>query len=443
MTASPTGSPPVLDALEAAWKRSDGLFGSLRTETLHAQPIPLRHPFVFYLGHLPAFGVNQVLAGVLGEGGLDPDLDQLFERGIDPDSSESAATQRPAAWPALPQILAYRDEARNRLRAAVPRLQARGAADPLAERLRVLHLVLEHELMHHETLLYMLAELDHTAQLTPTGPSTVVTGDGPDMEILAIPAGEITLGADFDALEFGWDNEFPAQTVAVPRFALDRYPVTVSQFREFVDGGGYQDATLWTPEAWSWQHTQGKPHPWRWQQDPEGTWWHRTLQGRVPLDEVGAWPALVTAGEAAAFCTWTDSRLPTEAELHRAAYGGRTHAAPWPWGDTSPGPQHGNFGGRSEDPMPVNHHPAGDSALGVSDLLGNGWEWTSTPFLPRAGFSAWARTYPGYSADFFDGEHRVLFGGSWATDARLLRRSFRNWFRPQYPWVFSAFRRVW
>ena len=91
----------------------------------------------------------------------------------------------------------------------------------------------------------------------------------------------------------------------------------------------------------------------------------------------------------------------------------------------------------------MDHHPAGDSAFGVSDLLGNGWEWTDTPFLPRPGFSAWARTYPGYSADFFDGAHRVLCGGAWPTDPRLLRRSFRNWFRPQYPWVFSTFRRVW
>ena len=90
--------------------------------------------------------------------------------------------------------------------------------------------------------------------------------------------------------------------------------------------------------------------------------------------------------------------------------------------------------------LPVDH--GATSAWGVQDLIGNGWEWTSTPFLPRAGFEAIHPHYPGYSADFFDGEHFVVFGGSWATDARLVRPSFRNWYQGRYPYVFSTFRTV-
>ena len=75
--------------------------------------------------------------------------------------------------------------------------------------------------------------------------------------------------------------------------------------------------------------------------------------------------------------------------------------------------------------------------------MGNGWEWTDTVFAPRPGFQPWARTYPGYSADFFDGAHRVVFGASWATDRIFLRRSFRNWYQEHYPYVFSSFRRAW
>ena len=82
------------------------------------------------------------------------------------------------------------------------------------------------------------------------------------------------------------------------------------------------------------------------------------------------------------------------------------------------------------------------SAYGVHDLVGDGWEWTETPFGPFDGFQAWARTYPGYSKDFFDGKHFVLLGASWATDHALIRRSFRNWFQPHYPYVFSKFRTV-
>jgi len=78
----------------------------------------------------------------------------------------------------------------------------------------------------------------------------------------------------------------------------------------------------------------------------------------------------------------------------------------------------------------------------VDELVGNGWEWTETPFGGLPGFTPFLRTYPGYSVDFFDGRHYVLRGASWATDAQLVRRSFRNWFQPHYPYVFSKFRCV-
>ena len=82
------------------------------------------------------------------------------------------------------------------------------------------------------------------------------------------------------------------------------------------------------------------------------------------------------------------------------------------------------------------------SAWGVEELVGNGWEWTCTPFRPLPGFVPWARTYPGYSVDFFDDAHDVVFGASWATDVKLLRPSFRNWYRRNYPYPFTSFRVV-
>ena len=84
------------------------------------------------------------------------------------------------------------------------------------------------------------------------------------------------------------------------------------------------------------------------------------------------------------------------------------------------------------DPTPVDAHPAGQARSACYDLLGNGWEWTSTPFGPLPGFEPFP-FYPGYSANFFDGKHFVMKGGSPRTDACMLRRSFRNWFQPHYP----------
>ena len=158
----------------------------------------------------------------------------------------------------------------------------------------------------------------------------------------------------------------------------------------------------------------------------------------LPLD----WPVYVSHAEAEAYARWTGRRLPTEAEYHRAAFGtpgGQEQS--YPWGETPPGPEHGNFDFARFEPVPVGSFAAGESAWGVHDLVGNGWEWTSTVFGPFAGFEPMA-SYPEYSADFFDGQHYVMKGASTATATELIRRSFRNWFRPNYPYVYATFRTV-
>ena len=110
-----------------------------------------------------------------------------------------------------------------------------------------------------------------------------------------------------------------------------------------------------------------------------------------------------------------------------------------PWGDDEPSDAHGVFDFSSWDPQPAGSHPSGASAWGVEDLVGNGWEWTSSTFAPFPGFRA-AASYPEYSADFFDGEHYVMKGASPATARELLRPTFRNWFRARYPYVYATFR---
>ena len=158
----------------------------------------------------------------------------------------------------------------------------------------------------------------------------------------------------------------------------------------------------------------------------------------LPLD----WPVYVSHAEAAAYARWTEKDLPTEAEWHRAALGTTAeHERPYPWGSQPPARAFGNFDFHRWDPVSVTAHPAGASAFGVMDLVGNGWEWTSTIFSPFPGFEPFP-FYPGYSANFFDGRHYVLKGGSARTAACMLRRSFRNWFQPHYPYVYAKFRCV-
>ena len=153
-----------------------------------------------------------------------------------------------------------------------------------------------------------------------------------------------------------------------------------------------------------------------------------------------AWPVYVSHAEAMAYAKWCGRRLPREAEFHRAAYGTPSGTERlFPWGDEQPDVTRGNFDFQQWDPTPVGFYPSGQSAWGVHDLLGNGWEWTATVFDGFPGFQPMF-LYPEYSADFFDGHHYVIKGGSPATAKELLRRSFRNWFRPYYPHVYATFR---
>jgi ergothioneine biosynthesis protein EgtB len=427
---------PVLSEMSRAWRRSDEIFDMLAPDALLAQPIALRQPFIFYLGHLPAFAWNQAGAWLLQKPPMDPVLDALFARGIDPVGVDQFVPPQPELWPAADDTRAYRD----RVRRALDEIAAQVAA---AERgALVLDTIVEHELMHQETLLYMARRLP-LEQLRPPHDRRPYLFDAPGAEAhVAIPRGPVTLGRDRGDGVFGWDNEFPQHTVDVAAFTIERLPVRNRDFLAFMEDGGFQRQDLWTAESWAWRQRQQVWHPPFWRRAPDGQWWYRTLFDELPLGRVLDWPVSVSWSTAAAFAAWRGGRLPTEAEFHRAAYGApdgvpRAH----PWGDDAPAARHGNFGFEHWSPTPAGSHPDGASAWDVLDLVGNGWEWTCTPFGPFPGFEE-APNYPGYSADFFDGKHYVMCGASWATDVRLVRRTFRNWFQPHYPHTFAKFRCV-
>ncbi len=433
--------PDDLKRLESAWRGSDALFALLPEEVMLERPIALRHPFLFYLGHLPAFAWNQIGRGVLGLGDLDPELDVLFERGIDPVSVDRVEASADGAWPAMGRIRAYRDRVREILPSLLPELAGRAANDPLARHGRIVSVAVEHELMHHETLVYMMQQLPLGTLRQPHAMPAYVTSGGRPGGTVEVAAGPVRLGADPEDGRFAWDNELPQHRVEVPSFIIDRTPVTNGDWVEFVAAGGYRMPELWRDD-WVWRQRVRLEHPGTWRRH-DGEWSVRTLFDELPLARVEVWPVLVSHAEASAFCRWRGRRLPSEPELERAAFTAPDGSErPFPWGGSAPEDVPGTWGFRHWAPTPVGTEPGTDSAWGVADLFGSAWEWTSTPFAGYPGFQPTIRTYPGYSADFFDGEHFVMRGASWATPTPLLRRSFRNWFQSRYPYVFATFRTV-
>jgi gamma-glutamyl hercynylcysteine S-oxide synthase len=423
-------------------ERSKAIFDIPTADAYYERPIALRNPIVFYEGHLPAFSVNTLIKLALQRPGIDESYEVLFARGIDPDSVDAVKSPTDV-WPSRACVQEYGVAADSMVEDALLHAAIEDDAVPQLRGGEAALAILEHEQMHQETLLYMFHNLPYEkkvrrAPLVESGGHAAALGAqrGGMAAALQIPAGDATLG---NTDTFAWDNELPPHRVHVDAFAIDVHNVTNAQFMEFVKAGGYRDASLWSASAWQWISTSGVRHPYFWL-ERDGGWFWRGMFSLIPLPP--DWPVYVTQAEAEAYARWRGARLPSEAEYHRAAFGTPSgEERLYPWGDEPPDATRGNFGFTNWDPVPVGSYPAGASAWGVHDLAGNGWEWTSTPFAGFPGFTPMA-SYPVYSSDFFDGEHYVLKGASPATAPELVRRSFRNWFRATYPYVYATFRCV-
>jgi formylglycine-generating enzyme required for sulfatase activity len=366
--------------------QTDRLFAILEPAALYDRPIPERHRIVFYVGHLEAFDWNLLRAG---HAPFHPAFDQLFAFGIDPVGG-GLPTDQPADWPSVEEVKNYARKTREQLDAALPECSD-----------LVLNVAIEHRLMHAETLAYMFHRLPLDKKRRPENDGAALPALPREPGMIEVPAGAVTLGLSRESGQFGWDNEFEAHIVDVPAFLIDRYKVTNGEYLEFVRAGG--------------------PAPVFWNKKGQ-EWLYRSMFHEIPLPL--EWPVYVSHEDASAYAEWAGKSLPTEAQWQRAACGA---------------PRSGNFDFARWDPVPVTAF--GGGASGVQDMWGNGWEWTSTLFAPFPGFQPFP-FYPGYSANFFDGQHYVMKGGSARTAACMLRPSFRNWFQPHYPYVYAGFRCV-
>ena len=418
--------------------QTDELFRIVRDEAIYDRPIPERHRIIFYRGHVEAFDWNLLAQRAFGLSSAQRTLDDLFAFGIDPVGG-GLPTDVPSDWPRREEVERYNQRLRSELDQAIEHALAR-PKEGHPHLISMLEAAIEHRLMHAETLAYMLHRLPTDRKIQ--GSIALRSGSrGSKSRLVEIPAGRATLGlSQKTGDEFGWDNEQDAHAVEVAGFAIDSGNVTNQDFLRFVQADGYENRALWSDEAWAWKEKEGVQHPAFWRRDGN-LWIYRAMFGeiRLPLE----WPVYVSHAEATAYAKWLGRALPSEAQFHRAAYGtreGRSERS-YPWGEERPSVRHGNFDFHQWDPAPAGAHPEGASAFGVHDLVGNGWEWTRTPFAPFRGFVPMP-FYPGYSANFFDGKHYIMKGGSPRTAACMLRRSFRNWFQPHYPYVYTTFRCV-
>lgn len=371
-------------------------------------------PVGWHLGHIGYTEALWLLERCAGQPPLFPEYQRLFAADGLPKAERTALPTLELTCELLAtirrQVLAYLQQC------------------PLEEQEWLWRWLIQHESQHSETITWVL-QLQEQAigrgQWLP--PRTAATGPPTPTrlpvaaEMVLIPAGEFLQGhAAIDAL----DNEQPRHQVLLERYWIDRTPVTRGQYRQFMAAGGYRQSQWWSAAGWRWlqEHPVSQP-----------LYWHSTVADDHPVCGVSAY-------EAEAYARFVGKRLPTEAEWEKAASWDPStqQQRRYPWGNQAPTGQRCNHAHQVGQSTPVDQYPLGQSAYGCYDLLGNVWEWTATWFEGYAGFVSYP--YAGYSQVYFDRQHRVLKGGSWATRAAVLRCGFRNWYTPGTREIFAGFR---
>jgi iron(II)-dependent oxidoreductase len=418
---------PLADWVRDARQRTIELIADLSRDQMLGPRLPHVNPLLWEVGHVAWFQEKWVLRHAAGQAPIRADADALYD---------SAAVPHDTRWdlplPGPEETRRYLGDVRHRVLDWLGRQDARGPAAYF------ILLSVFHEDMHAEAFTYTRQTLGYPPpRLSQTGPR-LSDGAGSLPGDVAVPGGTFALGASPDE-PFVFDNEKWAHPAEVGPFAIARAPVTQAEFVAFVEDGGYRREQLWDPAGWRWREQAGAEHPVYWQRVSGGRWLRRDFDRWVALESHR--PVLHVNGyEAGAYCRWAGRRLPSEAEWEVAAAAepqGRGRKRRFPWGEEPPNPLRANLDGRAAGCLDVGGLAAGDSAFGCRQMIGNVWEWTASDFLPYPGFVA--DPYKEYSEPWF-GTHKVLRGGCWATRGRLLRNTWRNFYRPDRRDVWAGFR---
>lgn len=487
---------PTLDEWKELWKIWDVVTRDmLPDEELLDKPIKLRNACIFYLGHIPTFldiHLSRVTQTPFSEPQYYP---KIFERGIDPDVDNPehchSHSEIPDQWPPLEEILAYQNTVRERVR----KLYENGVGSISRKLGRSLWVAFEHEIMHLETLLYMLLQSDRTLPPTPLSPDFESEAKRAEKarvpnQWFQIPDQTITIGLDDPEdnsrhSHYGWDNEKPPRKVHVKSFTAKGRPITNEEYARFLQNThNSKIPASWLEEVsqngssngYTNGHVNGVNGNSNKDWESSAPLTDSFLQGKfvrtvykpVPLKYALDWPVVASYDELAGCAKWMGGRIPTMEEarsIYTYVNGMKGKDVEQQLGKTVPAvnghlsndgveetpPSRGAVNGEGSQELFVdlrgvnvgfkNWHPVAVTAdgnkLAGQAGMGGVWEWTSTTLAKHEGFEPMP-LYPAYTADFFDGKHNIVLGGSWATHPRIAgRKSFVNWYQRNYlyPWA--------
>ncbi|MGV6825865.1 MAG: selenoneine synthase SenA [bacterium] len=418
----------LIDSMEDARARTLSLINGLDDAQLIGPKLSIVNPLLWEIGHTAYFYEFWVLRHHLGKSRLRDDVDNLY------DSIHIAHDDR---WnlplPCLSDTLGYMREVHDQV------LQHLNEYPQDAVRDYLLEYAIYHEDMHTEAFTYTRQTLNYQTPDIGEVPRHLMQGrlDGD----ASIPGGTFMLGASRQD-GFVFDNEKWAHSHQVEPFAISRAAVSNAEYAAFVDAGGYNEPRYWDAEGQAWLKTADRQCPRYWRRGEQG-WEMRRFDNWEPLP-LDAAVIHVNWHEAQAYCRWAQRRLPTELEWEVAAAGQPDDSGGlssvkrfYPWGKATPAAELANLEGNALGTIAVGALPAGDSAFGCRQMIGNCWEWTADTFGPYPGFVP--DMYADYSQPLF-GQTKVLRGGAWATRGRMIRNTWRTYYGPERDDVFAGFR---
>ena len=429
----------LTDALIDARSVELGLIDALTDDELLGPRGHFVEPPIWEIGHVGWFQEYWILRRLDGADSILPGSDSVY------DAFHVSYKERwDHAFPSRKETIAYLSDV---LRRSVARIQSR---PPTVEETYFYTLAALHEDMHAESLMMILQTHGYQRPVlcqfdSAWAPAVDLAFRPHDVHV---PGGPFLLGADSHE-PFVFDNEKWAHAVDVKPFRISATPVTNAEFQAFVDDDGYRSRECWSRRGWNWRRREGAEHPVFWVREGSGHWQVRQFDGIVPIEP---WHPVVHVNwyEAEAFCRWAGRRLPTEAEWEMAATfdfaaGSKRR---FPWGEEPPvdSPRlaqnrpltaHASLDYRAGGTIDVRALPEGDSPSGCRQMIGNVWEWVADTFSPYPGFVC--DPYAEYSQPYF-GEKKVLRGGSWMTRSRLIRPTYRNFFKHQRRNIPAGFR---
>ena len=350
--------------------------------------------------------------------------------------------------PTVRETLRYRAHVDEQMTRFLEKVWDRDDAEAI---LAIVRLGLEHEMQHQELLVYDIKHLlcdQFDAPIAPA-PVSLETVSG----MAEVGGGLFELGYARSSwrgesgdrsphsknYDFAWDNEKPQHKVFLQDFLIDRALVTNGDYLEFMKAGGYQDFRWWHSAGWEKVNQEHWQAPLYWEQRG-GEWMIRDFAGLHHAAEKFNEPvAHLSFLEASAYAKWVGKRLPTEAEWEKAASfsPASNSKRAFPWGDTPPDESLENlFENSLWAVAPVGAFPAGQSAYGCQQMIGDVWEWTTSDYVPYPGFKS---EFDEYNDKWFVSQ-KVLRGGSFATPRSHIRTTYRNFFYPHERWMIAGFR---